>query len=99
MARGADMTRPNHSRQLAKMQYRTIRATIRPKKEAESSRECTTAPWVHARGVTSCGPVGGRGAGNKTGFTAEKSVERKVIAEQTGKCDTGLRAPPWKRRI
>ena len=51
------------------------------------------------KGVTSCGPVGGRGAGSKTGFTAEKSVERKVIAEQTGKCDTGLRAPPWKRRI
>ena len=31
----ADMTQPNHSRQLAKMQYRTIRATIGPKKEAE----------------------------------------------------------------
>ena len=31
----ADMTRPNHSRQLAKMQYRMIRATIGPKKEAE----------------------------------------------------------------
>ena len=30
----ADMTRPNHSRQLAKMQYRMIRATIGPKKEA-----------------------------------------------------------------
>ena len=34
---------------------------------------------------------GGR-AGSKAGFTAERSVERKVIVEQTGKCDTGLRA-------
>ena len=46
-----------------------------------------------AGGVTLCGTVGGReGGGSKAGFTAEKSVERKVIAEQTGKCDTGLRA-------
>ena len=46
------------------------------------------------------GREGGRGVGSKAGFTAEKSVERKVIAEQTGKCDTGLRATAsWKRRM
>ena len=54
-----------------------------------------------AGGVTLCGTVVGReGGGSKAGFTAEKSVERKVIAEQTGKCDTGLRAAaPCKRRM
>ena len=51
------------------------------------------------RSVTSCGTVGGREEGcSKAGFTAQRSVERKVIVEQTGKCDTGLRAAAARKR-
>ena len=55
---GADMTLPNHSRQLAKMwtQDRMIKGTVLSR-EKRGDSEMNVAMW---RGVTLCGTVGGR---------------------------------------